>query len=216
MQAIKLIIADDHQLLLDGIVSLLQSEKNLLIVATAANGYEALDLIDKKDADICILDINMPLLDGIEAARLIKEKKPGLKIIILTNYNDKEFITEMLQIGVSGYILKNSTRQELIEAINKVAAGGLYFSNEVHNSIMENYLKHLNRKKEYDEAVILTQREVDVLQLLGKGYNNEKIANELGISYRTVETHRKNMMQKTKSHNVALLLKFAYSKGFIK
>ncbi|CAN5124112.1 response regulator transcription factor [soil metagenome] len=216
MQAIKLIIADDHQLLLDGIVSLLQSEKNLLIVATAANGYEALDLIDKKDADICILDINMPLLDGIEAARLIKEKKPGLKIIILTNYNDKEFITEMLQIGVSGYILKNSTRQELIEAINKVAAGGLYFSNEVHNSIMENYLKHLNRKKEYDEAVILTQREVDVLQLLGKGYNNEKIANELGISYRTVETHRKNMMQKTKSHNEALLLKFAYSKGFIK
>ena len=216
MQAIKLIIADDHQLLLDGIVSLLQSERNLLIVGTAANGYEALDLIDKKDADICILDINMPLLDGIEAARLIKEKKPALKIIILTNYNDKEFITEMLQIGVSGYILKNSTRQELIEAINKVAAGGLYFSNEVHNSIMENYLKHLNRKKEYDEAVILTRREVDVLQLLGKGYNNEKIANELGISYRTVETHRKNMMQKTKSHNVALLLKFAYSKGFIK
>ena len=182
MQAIKLIIADDHQLLLDGIVSLLQSERNLLIVGTAANGYEALDLIDKKDADICILDINMPLLDGIEAARLIKEKKPALKIIILTNYNDKEFITEMLQIGVSGYILKNSTRQELIEAINKVAAGGLYFSNEVHNSIMENYLKHLNRKKEYDEAVILTRREVDVLQLLGKGYNNEKIANELGIS----------------------------------
>jgi len=174
-----------------------------------------LELVHKKDFDVCLLDINMPGLDGIETAKLLKEKKPALKIIVLTTYNDKEIITEMLQAGVYGYLLKNSSKQELAEAIKKVAGGAFYFSDEVHAAIMHNYMQQLREKGSAAEVITLTQREKEILQLLAREYTNEKIADELHISYRTVETHRKNIMQKTKSHNLAGLLKFAYSKSLI-
>lgn len=215
MAKLRLLIADDHQLLLDGLISMLHSEKDFVIAGTASDGYEVIALIDKNDYDICLLDINMPKMDGIDTARIMKEKKPGIKIIILTTYNDKEIINEILQEGVSGYMLKNSSKQELIAAIRKVAGGGMYFSDEVHNTIMQGYTKLTNQKNK-EEAIVFTPREIDILQLLIKEYNNEKIADKLNISYRTVETHRKNMMQKTKSHNLAGLLRFAYSNGFIK
>ena len=213
---VRLLIADDHRIMLDGIVSLLQNEKDIIVAGIAANGYEVLELVNRHDFDVCLLDINMPGLDGIETTKLLKEKKPGLKIIILTTYNDKEIITEMLEFGVSGYLLKNSSKQELTEAIKKVAAGGFYFSDEVHTSIMTNYRQHLKEKNSGREVVTLTVREKEILQLLALEYTNEKIAEALTISYRTVETHRKNIMQKTKSHNLAGLLKFAYSKNLIR
>jgi two-component system nitrate/nitrite response regulator NarL len=212
---IRLLIADDHRIMLDGIVSLFQIDKDIVVVGIASNGYEVLDLVSKHDFDVALLDINMPGLDGIETTKLLKEKKPGLKIIILTTYNDKEIITEMLEHGVSGYLLKNSTKQELTEAIKKVAAGGLYFNDEVHASIMKNYRQHLKEKRDSGEVIILTKRENEILQLLAREYTNEKIANALTISYRTVETHRKNLMQKTKSHNLAGLLKYAYGKRLL-
>src|ERR1019366_1503576 len=195
MPKVRLLIADDHQLLLDGLISMLHSEKDFVIAGTATDGYEVLALIDKNDYDICLLDINMPKMDGLDTTRLMKEKKPEIKIIILTTYNDKEIINKILQEGVSGYLLKNSSKQELINAIKKVAAGGMYFSDEVHNTIMQGYTKANQKNKEHI---------------------NDQIADKLNISYRTVETHRKNMLQKTKSHNLAGLLKFAYNNGFIK
>ena len=212
---VRLLIADDHRIMLDGIVSLLQTEKDITVAGIAANGYEVLELVNKHDFDVCLLDINMPGLDGMETTKLLKEKKPGLKIIILTTYNDKEIITEMLEYGVSGYLLKNSSKQELTEAIKKVAGGGFYFSDEVHAAIMKNYRQHLKEKNLGAEVITLTQREKEILQVLALEYTNEKIAEALTISYRTVETHRKNIMQKTKSHNLAGLLKFAYSKKLI-
>lgn len=214
MPRIRLLIADDHQLLLDGITSLLREEKDIVIAGTAADGYEVLELIGKNEFDICLMDINMPKLDGLETTRAMKEKKPGIKVIILTTYNDKEIINDILQAGISGYLLKNSTKQELIGAIKKVASGGLYFSDEVHQVIMQGYTRLTNKNAE--ETVVFTPREKDILQLLAKEYTNEKIADKLNISYRTVETHRKNMLQKTKSHNLAGLLRFAYNNGFIK
>jgi len=122
----------------------------------------------------------------------------------------------MLEYGVSGYLLKNSSKQELTEAIRKVAGGGFYFSDEVYASIMENYTQHLKEKARGAEVITLTQREKEILKLLALEYTNEKIAVALTISYRTVETHRKNIMQKTKSHNLAGLLKFAYSKNLLR
>jgi DNA-binding NarL/FixJ family response regulator len=211
MNKIKLLIADDHTILRDGIVSLLQSEESFTIAGTAANGYEVLELISKKEIDVCLLDINMPGLDGMETAKLIREKKPAIKIIMLTTYNDPEIISELVHIGVSGYLLKNSDKQELIEAVNKVMKGRHYFSEEVENII----LKGLTDKKS-TQVITLTKREQEVIRLLAKEYTNDKIADELHISYRTVETHRKNIMQKTKSHNLAGLLKYAYGKGIIK
>ena len=212
---IKLLIADDHRIMLDGIASLLQTEKDIKVAGIAANGHEVLQLVNQDNFDVCLLDINMPGLDGMETTKLLREKKPGLKIIILTTYNDKEIISEMLQYGVSGYLLKNSSKQELTEAIKKVAGGGLYFSDEVHAAIMKNYTQHLKEKNQGAEVITLTAREKEILQLLALEYTNEKIAEALTISYRTVETHRKNIMQKTKSHNLAGLLKFAYSKNLI-
>lgn len=216
MSQTRLLIADDHQLLLDGIISLLQPEKDMVIAGTATDGYEVLDLISKNEYDICLLDINMPRLDGIATAKLIKEQKPALKIIVLTTYNDKEIVTEILQAGISGYVIKNSSKQELVKAIRKVAEGGIYFSDEIHNIIMGDYTQHLASNKQKEEPIIFTQREQEVLYLLAKEYTNEKVAEILKISYRTVETHRKNMMQKTHSHNIAGLLRFAYNHGLIK
>jgi DNA-binding NarL/FixJ family response regulator len=211
MGKIKLLVADDHKILLEGIVSLLQSEGSFDVADTAGNGYEVMELVKKNDYDVCLLDINMPQMDGMEAAKLIRLVKPVTKIIMLTTYNDNEIISELVHIGVSGYLLKNSDRSELVEAIKKVMSGRYYFSAEVEDIIM----KGVSEKKEKD-VVILTDREKQIISLLGKEYTNEKIANELNISYRTVETHRKNIMHKTKSRNLAGLLKHAYSKGLIK
>lgn len=216
MKPVKLLIADDHLLVMDGIVSLLRTEKDIEIAGTATDGYEVLRLLDKKEVDICLLDISMPGLDGVAAAREITVKKPGVKIIILTTYSDKEIIAELLDIGVAGYLLKNASKQELMEAIQKVAAGDMYFSREVHTVIMSDYVKQLRKSRGTEsEAVVLTEREKEILLLLTREMTNEKIASLLNISYRTVETHRKNIMQKTKSHNLAGLLKFAYSQGLI-
>jgi DNA-binding NarL/FixJ family response regulator len=204
-------MADDHKILLEGVVSLLQTEKSFEIAATAVNGFEVLELVKNKYFDICILDINMPGIDGIEVTRQIKLWKPDMKIIILTTYNDKEIITELIQLGVAGYLLKNAAKAELVEAIKKVMSGRYYFSEEVEKIIM----KGLTAKKPADES-ILTEREIEIVKLLGMEFTNEKIAHELNISFRTVETHRKNILQKTKSHNLAGLLKYAYLKGILK
>lgn len=211
MAKIKLLIADDHTILRDGIVSLLQGEAAFTVAGTAANGYEVMDLISKNDYDVCLLDINMPGLDGMETAKLIKEKKPGIKIIMLTTYNDREIISELVHIGVSGYLLKNSDKQELVEAVHKVMKGRHYFSEEVESIILQG----LTDKKS-SNVISLTERELEVMHLLAREYTNDKIATELHISYRTVETHRKNIMQKTKAHNLAGLLKYAYGKGLLK
>ena len=211
MNKIKLLIADDHTILRDGIVSLLQTEESFVVTGVASNGYEVMNLVNINDYDVCLLDINMPGLDGMEAAKLIREKKPGIKIIMLTTYNDREIISELIHIGVAGYLLKNSDKQELVEAVHKVMKGRHYFSEEVENIILQG----LTEKKS-TEAMPLTERELEVVQLLAKEYTNDKIAAKLQISYRTVETHRKNIMQKAKAHNLAGLLKYAYGRGLIK
>jgi len=208
---IQLLVADDHAILRDGIVSLLQTEPEFQVACTAAGGYEVLELFGKHNIDVCLLDINMPGLDGIETAKLIRQRKPDIKIIMLTTYNDREIISELVHIGVSGYLLKNSDKAELVEAINKVMKGRHYFSEEVEKIILEG----LTEKKNI-EVIPLTERELEIVQLLAKEYTNEKIAAELHISYRTVETHRKNIMQKTKTGNLAGLIKYAMNKGLVK
>jgi DNA-binding NarL/FixJ family response regulator len=216
VRKIKLLVADDHRVLLDGLVSLLKKEKNFEIAATAENGREVIEYVSKTDFDICLLDISMPEVDGIEAAKWIMKNKPQTKIIILTTHDEEEIIGEMLHLGVTGYLLKNSTRQELVNAINRVMSGKPFFSEEVSDAIINGYAKHIEKKNNPCETVMLTHREKEIVQLLAKEYTNDKMAEELHISYRTVETHRKNIMQKTGAHNLAGLLKYAYGKGLLK
>jgi DNA-binding NarL/FixJ family response regulator len=211
MNKVQLLIADDHAIVRDGIVALLGTEPAFEIAGIAGNGYEVLDIISTTSIDVCLLDINMPELDGIETAKLIRSKNPTIKIIMLTTYNDREIISELIHTGVAGYLLKNSDKEELVEAINKTMKGRHYFSEEVEKIILEG----LTEKKE-TPVIPLTERELEIVQLLAKEFTNDKIAAALHISYRTVETHRKNIMQKTKAHNLAGLLKYAYSKGLVK
>lgn len=214
-QKIRLLIADDHRVLLDGLVSLLKDEPNFEVGATAHDGEQVMELLSQAAYDICLLDISMPVFDGIETAKQVIKNYPATKVIILTTHDEEQIIAEMLYIGVSGYLLKSSTRQELVDAINRVMKGKLYFSETVNETMLRSYANELERKKNPEEKVMLTQREKEIIQLLAREYTNERIANVLHISYRTVETHRKNIMQKTKAHNLAGLIRFAYSKGLI-
>jgi len=213
-EKIKILIADDHQIVLDGLVSLLSTEE-IFDIQTAINGNEGLELADKTQFDIFLIDISMPVMDGIEMSKILLKKRPDAKIIILTTHNDKEIIVEMLHIGVSGYVVKNSSKQELLTAIQKVKSGKSFFSDDVHDALRKEIKKqHENGIQE--NVFVLTKREKEIIELLAKEYTNEKIADELNISYRTVETHRKNIMQKTNSHNLAGLLKYFYSTGLLK
>lgn len=215
LRKIRLLVADDHRVLLDGLVSLLKKEKMFEIVAKAESGREVIEYLSKTDFDICLLDISMPEVDGIEAAKWIIKNKPETKIIILTTHDEEEIIAEMLHLGVIGYLLKSSTRLELVDAINRVISGKSFFSEEVSGTIISGYTKHIEKRNKLGETVILTQREKEIVQLLAKEYTNDKMAEALHISYRTVETHRKNIMQKTGAHNLAGLLKYAYGKGLL-
>ena len=211
---IQLLIADDHRVLLDGLVSLLRTEPNFEIAATAENGEQVIDWLNKTEVDVCLIDISMPRPDGMELTRWIKQHKPQIKILILTTHDEEEIIAEMVQAGIAGYLLKSCTRHELVEGINRVMSGQFFFSEAVSNRIIDSYKEQ--KKETAEEPVTFTEREKEIVQLLAKEYTNEKIAQTLHISYRTVETHRKNMMLKTKARNLAGLLRFASNQGLIR
>jgi DNA-binding NarL/FixJ family response regulator len=215
MKSIKLLLADDHHLFLDGLISLLNKEKDITVKTSVNTGVMALQEATTNNYDVCLLDISMPDMDGIEACKRIKAAKPNQKIIMLTTYDDNSIITEMIHTGVNGYLLKNCTKRQLLDAIHTVAAGKLYFADEVHRAIMANYSNTTKQQQKVKEQPVLTPRETEIVQLLAKEYTNDKIAAALQISYRTVETHRKNIMQKTGAHNLAGLLKFAIKEGIV-
>ena len=208
--AITIIVADDHAVVREGIVSLLRSCPGFEVAGTAGTGYEVLELVGSRHVDVCLLDISMPGLDGMETAKLVRARNPEVKIIMLTTYNEREIVSELIHIGVAGYLLKNSDKDELVEAIFRVMKGRHYFSEEVEKIILEGLTE-----KARPEVIPLTARELEVVKLLSKEYTNDKIAEALHISYRTVETHRKNIMQKTKAHNLAGLIRYAYGHGLL-
>lgn len=212
MQKIKILLADDHQLMLDGISSVLKAEKDLVIMATAANGIEVMEKLQSVPVDICLLDIQMPDMDGIETIEQIKNKFPGVKIIVVSTHDEKEIVFKVMRMGIGGYVLKNSSKTELVTAIKKIMSGGMYLSPAVEKIIIEGEPPETIAAN----TIVLTPREKDILSLLAKEYTNERIATQLFISYRTVETHRKNIMQKTGTKNLAGLIKFAISTGLLK
>ncbi len=211
---IQLLIADDHRVLLDGLVSLLKTEPNFEITATAENGEQVIDWLNKTEIDVCLIDISMPRPDGMELTRWIQQYKPQIKILILTTHDEEEIIAEMVQAGIAGYLLKSCTRHELVEGINRVMNGQFFLGEAVSNRIIDSYKE--KKQVSTEEPVTFTEREKEIVQLLAKEYTNEKIAEALHISYRTVETHRKNMMLKTKARNLAGLLRFASGQGLIR
>lgn len=215
MEKVHLLIVDDHKIVRDGIKSLLKDESNLVIVGEAGNGQEAVDLITSPEQkiDLIIMDINMPMLDGIEATQLVKKTNPDIKVLALTMVNEQQHIRKMIEVGASGYILKSSSQQELILAIKKIMEGSHYFSEEAAQSILQDMVNPELSKKASDIHIQITDREKDVLRLIVDEYTNQEIADKLFISVRTVDAHRRNLLQKIGAKNTAGLVKFALEKN---
>lgn len=210
MGKINIVIADDHEIVRDGIIAMLEEYSHIKVVGEAESGEEVLTLCEaekKKKIDLIIMDLNMGEMGGIEATRKVKKRFPDIKILALTMMKDEEKIREMTEAGASGYIFKNSGMEELLEAIEKVMNGELYFSDEAVYSIITR--KKDEESKGRSEETDLTDREVEVLELICKEYTNAEIAEKLYISVRTVDAHRRNLLQKTGARNTAGLVRYA-------
>lgn len=211
MYAIKVHIVDDHQMILDGLKALLSGEASIQIIGESNNWKIAFDKILIAQPDVLITDISMQEMNGLELTRAVKEKFPQIKILALSMFGERNTISEMLEAVLNGYILKNTAKQELLSAINKVAEGGMFFSDEVSNELM----KPAQTGTKHDESVSLTPSEIEILRLIEKNYSNAQIAEALFISERTVETQRKNIFRKTNTKSVVGLIKYAIEKKLL-
>lgn len=207
---IKIILVDDEVLFRKGIVFLLEREENLKVVYEASNGNELISYLNKSTSqpDIIILDLKMPILNGVEATKIIHKKFPDIKVIALTSYDTKSFVANMLQVGAASYLLKNSTPKDLIFTINEVSAKGYYYNENVLKIIQEIAKAGKNTKCSLDTNFLST-REIEVLRLICLQKSTAEIAEELFISPRTVEGHRNNLLLKTESRNTAGLVVYA-------
>lgn len=209
-------VTDDHQIVLDGIKSLINRIPGFRLVGEAHNGREALDLLKHLHVDVCLMDLDMPEMNGMEATAVIKEKYPVVKVLILTMHNEKALINKVMEHGASGFVLKNSSQDELMEAIKKVHEGQQYFSAEVTMTLLsKNEQRSSSNLQTPVDLSQLTERETEILRLIAEGYSNKEIGEKLFISHRTVDTHRTNLMKKLSVHNIAGLIKFAIKAGLV-
>lgn len=204
----NLFIVDDHQLVIDGLRSLLNNEDSYRIVGSSSRPKEVMEMLEELKVDILLSDINMPGMSGVELTRNVKKKFPHIKVLALSMHGDHQVIKEMIDAGIAGYILKNIGKQELLEALNKLAKGQTFFGEEVTRELMKSL-------KNNDEGSHLTNREIEIIRLIECEHSNKKIADMLFISERTVETHRKNIFRKTGTQSIVGLLKYAYEHKII-
>ncbi|HEY5969983.1 MAG TPA: response regulator transcription factor [Chitinophagaceae bacterium] len=210
----KVLIADDHLLFRLGLASVLKQFDFISKVQEAENGREVIEEISKESYDVVLMDINMPVMNGTEATRLIKREFPDIKVIALTVFEDQKHVIEMIESGASGYIIKNTNANELKTALLKVSNNELYFSRQISESLITSLVnKHTMRKSQYNEQ--LSNREKEILYLICKEYTSKEIAESLYLSEKTVDWHRLNLLQKTHSKNIAGLVLFALRCGII-
>ncbi|WP_445721339.1 response regulator [Flavobacterium sp.] len=212
METTKIIIADDHNMFLEGIASLLSNSDDVEIVGKASNGKEALSLLEKTKTDIIVLDISMPEMDGIEVAKYIKKKYPDLKTLILSTHSNSHMIAKLIRIGIDGYLLKNAEKDELLYAIKKIKSGSTYYSKEVteiHNEYESNLKQNLATTTE------LSNREKEILILIAQQLTAAEIAEKTFISLNTVNTHKRNLLSKLNVKNTAGLVKYAIELGLL-
>ncbi len=208
---ITLAMVDDHQIVIDGLMSLLKGHDNFQLVFASTDPTEVVRRMEKTPVDILLTDVMMPGLPGDRLAKEVKQKFPSVKILALSMSGEGELVNEMItDADISGYVLKNIGKQELITALEKIAAGGIYFSEEVIDELQRN-----SKRKKQNEEAHLTDREIEIIRLIEKEYNNKQIAEALFISERTVETHRKNIFRKTNTNSVIGLVKYAYEHKLI-
>ncbi len=210
--SIKILLTDDHAIIRQGLHSLLEKQPDLTVVGEAEDGRKTIELAQKLQPDIVIMDVSMPNLNGIEATHQISKTSPDIKIIALSIHSNRRFVCDMLRAGASGYILKECLFNELLLAIQTVIAGNRYLSPKVTGVVVDDYINHLSKTGDSSSAT-LTHREREVLQLLAEGKSTKQIASELHISTKTVEAGRRHIMQKLDMYSIAELTKYAVREG---
>jgi two-component system response regulator NreC len=212
---IRIILADDHAVMRRGLRLVLEQQTDFEVVGEASDGRGAVSLAESAKPDIALLDITMPNLNGIEAARQISEKLSGVSVIVLSMHADESFVLRSLKAGARGYLLKESAEADLINAVRLVSEGKSFFSPSVSRMLVEDYVRQLQEKDVEDSYELLTTRERELLQLIAEGKSNKDIANMLNLSLYTVETHRSNILSKLNLHSVPELILYAVRKGII-
>ncbi|MFT4785711.1 MAG: DNA-binding NarL/FixJ family response regulator [Cyclobacteriaceae bacterium] len=207
-QAMRIFLTDDHAILLEGLVKIITSREGLEVIGTAASVQSTIDQLSQLKVDLLITDYNLPDGDGLGLVQRVKRKYPDIKIIVLSMYDESHLVKEILKEGVSGYVLKKDSHIELLNAIEAVGNDKIFLSNEINSMLLQNL-------KGGQETKLLTDREREILKLIAREFTNRGIAEELFISERTVETHRKNILRKTGTHNLVGLIKFAYANNLI-
>jgi len=206
---IRVFIVDDHPVVIEGIHSLLRNEKDIEWAGQAMNAQSCLGFFVNNTADIILMDVNLPDTSGVDLCAVVKQKYPGIFILGLSTFNQGLYIKQMMENGASGYILKNSSREELLKAIHAVCDGGIYFSGEVGESLKQ------YQRSSVMEVPVLSRREKEVLELIAEGYTNPQIAEKLFVSPFTVDSHRKNLIAKLNVKNTAMLIRFAVENKLI-
>ena len=213
--SIRILLADDHTIVRDGLRALLERQADMSVVAEAADGRECVQLAEQHSPDVVIMDVAMPEMNGIEAARRILSANPKTSVLILSMHRDESYVLRALRAGARGYLLKDSPRDDVLSAIRTVAAGRSYLSRQVSQILQEDYVRQLGSRGLEDSYDLLTDREREILQLLAEGKANKEVANLLNISPTTVETHRAHILQKLSLHSTADLILYAVRKRII-
>lgn len=204
----RVILVDDHAILLDGVRNLLEKEDDIIVSGIFPNGEAALQYLKNNDVDLVVTDFHMPGMDGLSLVHTIRRIKPETKIIVMSMHDESHLVKEILKAGINGYVLKKDTHRELLKAIREVTDGQVYLSNDINRILITNL-------QNPDEGKLLTDREREIVKLIAKEYSNKDIAEALFISERTVETHRKNIFKKTGTNSLVGLIKFAYANNLI-
>jgi two-component system response regulator NreC len=213
MSKIKILLVDDHQIIIDGLKSLLKNSEEIIVAGEANNGRDALRLLELADIDVMLIDIDMPVMNGIDTLKEIRRRGKEVKVIILSMHQEAGMIKSLMNLGANGYLLKSSSQEEVIDAIQKVATGKSYFSAEVTYSLLN---KDQNMYRDSSPQIeLLTDRESEIVQLIAEGFSNKEIGNKLFISHRTVDTHRTNIMKKLNVSNIAGLISYAIKNGIV-
>ena len=208
--ATKLLIVDDHRLIRQGIAQFLENDEKYVISGEAADGLDSLEFLENNSVDLILADISMPHMDGIELTKEVTKKYPDVKVVAITIMNDNNHIKKMLNAGAKGYVLKNCSESELKKAIDTVMAGDTYYSPQVTETVMSS----MNKKSRYDN-MILTTREKEVLELIVKEHSNQEIADKLFIGLRTVDAHKRNLLEKSGAKNIAGLVVYAINNNLV-
>ncbi|KQH84334.1 LuxR family transcriptional regulator [Vibrio furnissii] len=207
---ISAVIVDDHRVVLEGFMARLEMEPEIEVIATASNGLEAIDVVKQHRPDVILMDVSMPIMNGIDATRLIKEEVPNAKVLMLTMHDNREYIMKVMQAGAVGYMLKEISAENMVQAIKTVNLGSTYFCESVTQTLFTQEVIPSAQKPNP-----LSRREEAVLKLVAQGHSSKKIASLLNISYRTVETHRQNIKHKLDIHSTAELAHYASQRGLL-